>query len=67
MAAKMPGASTAAKNKRKAKADDISEKDEFHLPQIVSITHFAIALRNQWMNVLIHLCVYISLQPEEEI
>ena len=34
MAAKMPGAS--AKNKRKAKADDISEKDEFHLPQIVS-------------------------------
>lgn len=30
MAAKMP------KSKRKSKADDISEKDEFHLPQIVS-------------------------------
>lgn len=33
MAARMPAAT---KNKRKAKADDISEKDEFHLPQIVS-------------------------------
>jgi len=31
MAAKMPAS---AKNKRKAKAEDISEKDEFHLPQI---------------------------------
>ena len=35
MAARMPAASS-AKTKRKAKADDISEKDEFHLPQIVS-------------------------------
>ena len=38
MAARMPGAASSAnKNKRKAKADDISEKDEFHLPQIVSL------------------------------
>ena len=35
MAAKMPGASN--KSKRKKAVDDISEKDEFHLPQIVSI------------------------------
>ena len=35
MAAKMPGA-TSSKGKRRAKADDLSEKDEFHLPQIVS-------------------------------
>ena len=33
MAARMPAATN---KKRKAKADDISEKDEFHLPQIVS-------------------------------
>lgn len=41
MAARMPGAASSAnKNKRKAKADDISEKDEFHLPQIVSVNRF---------------------------
>ena len=34
MAARMPAAAS-AKAKRK-KNDDISEKDEFHLPQIVS-------------------------------
>ena len=36
LAAKMPGSSQSTKRLRSKSQEDISEKDEFHMPQIVS-------------------------------